>query len=126
MTANSVASVSLNPPLVSVCVDREADMHSTLLDAPVFVINILSVEQEALSRRFAIPDGDKFDGVGFHRIEGWLVVLDGILAHIECVRHAEVPAGDHTIFIGRVTGGSAAEGHPLLYYRGGYGGRVQG
>ena len=65
MTANSLASVSLQPPLISVCVDHEADMRSALLAAPAFVINILSAGQEAVSRRFAGQHEDRFDGVGY-------------------------------------------------------------
>jgi flavin reductase (DIM6/NTAB) family NADH-FMN oxidoreductase RutF len=121
MTASSLASVSLVPPLVSVCVDHQAELHDTIVAAPVFVVNILESRQEALSRRFADRHEDRFDGVGYHRSPEGLVLLDGALAHIECDRFATYPAGDHTIIIGRVIGGSTAEGRPLLYYRGGYG-----
>ena len=122
MTASSLASVSLVPPLVSVCVNHEAQLHDSMLAAPVFVVNILESGQEALSRRFADPHEDRFDGVGYHRSPEGLVLLDGALAHIECDRFASFPGGDHTIIIGRVIGGSVGEGRPLLYYRGGYGG----
>jgi flavin reductase (DIM6/NTAB) family NADH-FMN oxidoreductase RutF len=121
MTASSLASVSLVPPLVSVCIDHEAELHDTILDSPVFVVNILESRQESLSRRFADPHEDRFDGVGYHRSPEGLVLLDGALAHIQCDRFASYPGGDHTIIIGRVIGGSAGEGRPLLYYRGGYG-----
>jgi flavin reductase (DIM6/NTAB) family NADH-FMN oxidoreductase RutF len=121
MTASSLASVSLAPPLVSVCVDHEAELHDTILAAPVFVVNILESGQETLSRRFADHHRDRFEGVGFHRSPGGLVLLDGALAHLECDRFTSYPAGDHTIIIGRVIGGSTGEGWPLLYYRGGYG-----
>jgi flavin reductase (DIM6/NTAB) family NADH-FMN oxidoreductase RutF len=122
MTASSLASVSLVPPLVSVCVDHQAELHDTIVAAPVFVVNILESRQEALSRRFADRHEDRFEGVGYHRSPEGLVLLDGALAHIECDRFASYPGGDHTIIIGRVIGGSAGEGRPLLYYRGGYGG----
>ncbi len=121
MTASSLASVSLVPPLVSVCVDHEAELHDTILAAPVFVVNVLESRQEALSRRFADRHEDRFDGVGYHRSPEGLVLLDGALAHIECDRFASYPGGDHTIIIGRVIGGSTGDGRPLLYYRGGYG-----
>jgi flavin reductase (DIM6/NTAB) family NADH-FMN oxidoreductase RutF len=121
MTASSLASVSLVPPLVSVCIDHEAELHDTILAAPVFVVNILESRQEALSRRFADPHEDRFEGVGYHRSPEGLVLLDGALAHIECDRFASYPGGDHTIIIGRVIGGSTGDGRPLLYYRGGYG-----
>jgi flavin reductase (DIM6/NTAB) family NADH-FMN oxidoreductase RutF len=121
MTASSLASVSLVPPLVSVCVDHEAELHDTMLASPVFVVNILEGHQESLSRRFADRHEDRFDGVGYHRSPEGLVLLDGALAHIQCDRFASYPGGDHTIIIGRVIGGSTGDGRPLLYYRGGYG-----
>jgi flavin reductase (DIM6/NTAB) family NADH-FMN oxidoreductase RutF len=120
MTANSLASVSLHPPLISVCVDREADMHDAILRVPEFVVNILCSHQEALARRFADEHEDRFDGIGYHLSPEGLVLLDGVLAHIECQREAEYPGGDHTIVVGRVIGGSTTDGRPLLYYRGGY------
>jgi flavin reductase ActVB len=120
MTANSLASVSLRPPLVSVCVDREAEMHDAILEVKQFVVNILSSNQEALARRFADQHEDRFDGIGYHVSPDGLILLDGALAHIECQRHAEHPGGDHTMVVGRVIGGSTGEGRPLLYYRGGY------
>ncbi len=121
MTASSLASVSLVPPLVSVCVNLEAELHDAILAAPVFVVNILESGQEALSRRFADRHEDRFDGVGYHRSPEGLVLLDGALAHLACDREASYPGGDHTIIIGRVIGGSTGDGRPLLYYRGGYG-----
>jgi flavin reductase (DIM6/NTAB) family NADH-FMN oxidoreductase RutF len=120
MTANSLASVSLHPPLISVCVDCEAEMHDAILDVKEFVVNILSSHQEALARRFADEYEDRFDGVGYHLSPEGLILLDGALAHIECRREARYPAGDHTIVVGRLIGGSTADGRPLLYYRGGY------
>jgi flavin reductase (DIM6/NTAB) family NADH-FMN oxidoreductase RutF len=121
MTANSLASVSLRPPLLSVSVDHAAAMHDLITCANQFVINVLSSNQEGLSRRFADPYDERFDGVGYHMGQSGGVLLDGALAHIECVRHDLVEAGDHTIVIGRVVAGTTAEGRPLLYYRGGYG-----
>jgi flavin reductase (DIM6/NTAB) family NADH-FMN oxidoreductase RutF len=120
MTANSLASLSLHPPLVSVCVDREADMHEAVLRVREFVVNVLASHQEALARRFADEHEDRFEGIGYHLSPDGLVLLDGALAHIECERFAEYPGGDHTIVLGRVTGGTTADGRPLLYYRGGY------
>jgi flavin reductase (DIM6/NTAB) family NADH-FMN oxidoreductase RutF len=120
MTASSLASVSLHPPLVSVCIDHTADLHDAIAASERFVVNILESAQEALSRRFADQHEDRFEGVGYHRSPEGLVLLDGALAHIECERHATYPGGDHTIILGRVIGGTTADGHPLLYYRGGY------
>jgi flavin reductase (DIM6/NTAB) family NADH-FMN oxidoreductase RutF len=120
MTANSLAAVSLYPPLLSVCIDHEAEMHGAILQVPQFAINVLSSSQETLARRFADEHEDRFDGVGYQLSPDGLVLLGGALAHIECQRYAEFPGGDHTIVVGRVTGGSASKGRPLLFYRGGY------
>lgn len=121
MTANSLASISLHPPLVSVAIDHAAELHDLITSGEVLVANVLSSHQEALSRRFADPHDDRFEGIGYSRSRMGGIVLDGTLAHIECVRDRTVEAGDHTIVIGRVIGGSTRDGHPLLYYRGGYG-----
>jgi flavin reductase (DIM6/NTAB) family NADH-FMN oxidoreductase RutF len=120
MTASSLASVSLQPPLLSVCVDRQADLHDLIVAAPGFVVNVLESEQEALSRRFAEEHPNRFDGIGYHLKPGGEVLLDGALAHIECRRHALYDGGDHSIIVGLVIGGNTGDGRPLLYYRGGY------
>lgn len=120
MTANTLTSLSLNPPLISVCIDQASEMHETLERNTHFAVNILSAEQEAISRRFADEAKPRFRGIGFQRSESGAVVLDGVLAHLECERYASCPAGDHTIFIGRVIGGETRDRDPLVYYRGGY------
>jgi 3-hydroxy-9,10-secoandrosta-1,3,5(10)-triene-9,17-dione monooxygenase reductase component len=120
MTVNSFASVSLDPPLVSINIDHRATLHGRLVEAERFVLNILESHQETVSRRFAGESPDRFDGVGYRLNRDGLPVLSGTLGAIECARHATFEAGDHTIVLGRVTGGEAAEGRPLLYYRGGY------
>lgn len=120
MTANTLVSVSLEPPLISICIEHTADMHRTLQQAKGFAVNILAASQEALSRRFAELEGGRFEGVGFRRSDRGSIILDGVLAHIECELVAQFEAGDHTIFLGRVVGGATEDGEPLLYYRGGY------
>jgi flavin reductase (DIM6/NTAB) family NADH-FMN oxidoreductase RutF len=120
MTASSVASVSLEPPLLLVAVDRKNDMHDALVAAAHFAINILAADQEALARRFAAVEANRFDGVGYREGRHGVPLIDGVLAHIECAKHGAVPGGDHTVFFGLVTGGEVSERRPLLYYRGGY------
>ena len=121
MTANSFSSVSLDPPLVSVNVDRVADFHAVILAAPRFTINILAADQEGVSRRFAGQENtDKFAGIGYHRNESGGIVLAGAIGTIECLHEQRIDIGDHTIVVGRVIGGQSADGRPLLYYRGGY------
>ena len=126
MTANSLVSVSLNPPLVSLCIDHTADMHRTLGQATRFTVNILAANQEAISRRFAEQGTRRFEGIGFSRSDRGGIILDGVLAHLDCEQVSEFPAGDHSIFLGRVVGGGTSDGEPLLYYRGGYAGLARG
>jgi len=122
MTASSVASVSLDPPLLLVSVDKSHDMHAALERGTHFVLNILSADQEALSRRFAASEPDRFRGVSYRENERGIAVLDGAVAHLECEKRTAVPGGDHTVFFGLVVGGDVTDGCPLLYYRGGYAG----
>ena len=120
MTASSVASVSLHPPLVLVSVDQANDMHPALRAAERFVLNVLAADQEVLSRRFAAEHTDRFDGIRYRESQHGIPVLEGVVASIECDKQGEAPGGDHTVFFGLVTGGTVSERPPLLYYRGGY------
>jgi len=122
MTATSLSSVSLEPPLIAVCVDLAAEMHDALLQRHGFIVNLLTAEQEAVSRAFAAPEREeRFGATGYRLTAGGLPFLAGTLARIECAPFADHRLGDHTLFVGRVTGGTAGPGEPLLYYRGGYG-----
>jgi flavin reductase (DIM6/NTAB) family NADH-FMN oxidoreductase RutF len=121
MTVSAFCSVSLVPPLVLLCVDHTASMHGMLLEAEHFAVNILAAHQEYVSRRFSGPDERKrFEGVGYARGLTGAALLDDALAHIECRRVAQHPAGDHTIVVGAVEAAAAHSHRPLLYYRGGY------
>jgi flavin reductase (DIM6/NTAB) family NADH-FMN oxidoreductase RutF len=122
LTANAVASVSLDPALVLVCVEHTADTHDCIREAGVFSINVLDSTQERMARRFsAWQVGTKFEGIAFHAETTGVPILDDALAWIECRVTAEHDGGDHTIFVGEVLAGDAREGIPLIYYRGGYG-----
>ena len=120
MTASSIASVSLHPPLVLVSVDHANDMYPALRAAERFVLNVLAADQEVLSRRFAAEHPDRFEGISYRQTHHGVPVLEGVVASIECDKQAETPGGDHTVFFGLVTGGTVSERQPLLYYRGGY------
>ncbi len=122
MTANSLSSVSLQPPLVLVSVENGHEMHAAMETGTHYVFNILSSEQEALSRRFAASEPNRFRGVSYRENQHGIAILDGVVAHIECEKQAAVPGGDHTIFVGLVVGGDTTDHRPLLYYRGGYAG----
>ena len=120
MTASSLAAVSLEPPLLLVCVDRGADFLAVLSAAPTFAVNVLARDQEALSRRFAADGVDRFAGTRWSPGPGGLPFLDGAVAHVVCENWERRDAGDHTVFFGRVVGGSAFDRPPLLHFRGVY------
>jgi len=121
LTANSVASVSLDPPLVLVCVDKKSDSYPLFAASQTFAVNILANEQETLSRRFAKSGGDKFTGVGYRIGTTGCPLLTDTIAFLDCkVRHT-FEAGDHTIYVGEAVEIAVdSEADPLLYFRGGY------
>lgn len=107
MTANSFASVSLDPPLVLVCIDRDAVMHRTLAAEGTFGVSILAAQQEGVARHFA----DRRRPLGMAQFEGvdWAPgqctgapMIEGAIAHLECEVWRTCDGGDHTIFVGRV------------------------
>ncbi len=120
LTVSSFTSLSLSPMLVLVCVNLQSASHATLIAAGQYAVNILSEEQEYLSRRFASHESEKFTVGTYTLSPRGLPLLNGTLAQIECRLHTTLPGGDHTIFIGEVVAASCSEGRPLLYYRSGY------
>jgi flavin reductase (DIM6/NTAB) family NADH-FMN oxidoreductase RutF len=121
LTANAVASVSLEPPLVLVCVDRRADTHGSISAAGIFSVNVLLQAGERIARRFAADAiTARFEGVAWRTEVTGAPVLDDALAWVDCRVHHECDGGDHTVFIGEVLAGGAHEGEPLVYYRGGF------
>jgi flavin reductase (DIM6/NTAB) family NADH-FMN oxidoreductase RutF len=125
MTANAFSSVSLDPMLVLVCVDRRASTHAHLHAKKRFGINILSEEQRAISDYYANPErtherAEAEAGARFDRTQHGTPVLHGSLAYLECRLHSAQEAGDHTIFIAQVEDIVIREGNPLLFFRGKY------
>ena len=121
MTVSAFCSVSLDPPLVQVCVDHAASLYAALVVSTRYGVSILAAEQEALSRRFATAESTRrFDGIGYRRGESGVLLLDDALAHLECRIVASHDTGDHTMFVGEVETATARDARPLLYYRGGY------
>ncbi len=120
MTASALASASLDPPLLLVCVTRETDFHAAIVDARRFAVNVLAHDQEHLSHRFATELDDRFAGVAWRRETDGLPLLEGTVAGILCERWETCEAGDHTIVLGRVTGGEVADRRPLVHLRGRY------
>ncbi len=120
LTASAFTGVSLDPPLVLVCVDHEAAAYPAFEVHGWFAVNMLAEGQEHLARQFALSGGDKFVGVAFHEGGARLPILDNVVAAIECRIVHRYEGGDHTIFVGQVEGTSIGGGTPLVYYRGGY------
>lgn len=123
LTVNAFCSVSLEPPLVLICVDRAAESNPCIRAAGVFVVNVLEQDGgERLSRHFADWEAkDKFDGVAYRTEATGAPVLNDALAWLDCRVSEALEAGDHTIFLGEVLAADAREDSPLIYYRGGYG-----
>ncbi len=122
LTASSFTSVSLDPPLILVCVDDKAQCYPAMRDAGRFAVHILHLDQEDLSRRFATTRiENKFEGVEYIDHRAPAAHHQGSARYLECTTVSTHQAGDHTIFVGRVENAEAGAGHPLLYYRGKYG-----
>jgi flavin reductase (DIM6/NTAB) family NADH-FMN oxidoreductase RutF len=125
MTANAFASVSLDPPLVLVCVDHSTRTHAHLHARKRFGINVLRQDQRAISEYYARPERDHDHaeaaaGARFDRTKHGTPMLHGTLAYMECRLHSSQVAGDHTIFIAQVEDVVVHEGDPLLFFRGKY------
>lgn len=122
MAANSFTSVSLDPPLVLFCAAHSSSTWPRIRSAGAFCVNILTEDQEELSRLFATKGADRFNGVGWRPGPSGSPIIADVLAWIDCRIEAEHDAGDHVIVVGRVLAMDAARaGKPLVFYRGGYG-----
>ncbi len=129
MTASAFSSLSLDPPLVLVCVKKGGAMHDAMSTASGFSVNLLDATQESVSNRFAgwWEDGlSKWADLGLRRapVSGgpW---IDGALAWLDCTPHGALDGGDHTIFVGLVEGAEVSDTpreslSPLLYFAGRY------
>ena len=120
MTASAVTSLSLDPPLLLVCVGHAAAAHQTLTQADRFSVNVLATEQQELSARFASRGLQRFDGIACAVTPSGLPRLHGALACLECRRAAVHEGGDHSIVTGVIEWAHVADGDPLLYFLGGY------
>jgi len=122
LTVSAFTSLSLDPCLILVCLDKRVSNLEHYRRGP-FAVNMLSEAQAALSTRFATKMEDRFAGVDHIAGETGAPLLPDSLAWVECETHEVLPGGDHHILIGRVVAlnaGAAAGRGPLLYYRGGY------
>lgn len=119
-TANSFSSVSLDPPLLLVCIAKTAFSCDTFAEADHFAVNILSEDQKAVSGLFASRAPDKFEQADWHPAYAEMPVLNGSLGSFVCERHKLVDAGDHLILIGLVKEHAKNDSQPLGYFQGSY------
>ncbi len=131
MTANAVTSVSLQPLLALVCVDKAAHLHDALRRSGIFGLSVLAREQEPLARRFSddarAHDTSDFGGVGVFEVATGAPLIAGCLSYVDCRVVEAIEGGDHTIFLGEVQAlGVAEHGAPLLFYAGRYTGLAEG
>jgi flavin reductase (DIM6/NTAB) family NADH-FMN oxidoreductase RutF len=121
MTASAVASLSLDPVLLLVCINNRLPTHEAIESSRRFVVNVLGEDQQELALRFARPAPNKFEGIRL-REGSEPPVLEDAIAHFVCDVHERFPGGDHSIFTGLVRECGALRGRrPLVYFRSGFG-----
>jgi flavin reductase ActVB len=120
-TASAFSSLSLNPPLVLVCLDRGADCFEAFTDNTHMGVSILAAGQDGLAMRFATRGADKFVGGTSPGRATKMPVVDGALAQVECETHARLDGGDHVILVGRVVSASVTDDRPMLHYNRAFG-----
>jgi len=121
LTVNSFTSVSLDPPLLLVCLAKPAASAVTLIEASHFAVNVLQTGQQPASIRFSTRDEDRFGTTPWSCGEAGAPILKNSLGVFECERHAVYDGGDHHILVGQVVKASFDAGlDPLLYFRGRY------
>jgi flavin reductase (DIM6/NTAB) family NADH-FMN oxidoreductase RutF len=122
LTCQSFVSLSLDPGLVAFSPSKRSSSWKRIQESGAFCANVLTEDQEDVSRVFATSGADKFRGVGWRPSETGSPILQDVLAWVDCRIEARYDAGDHDIIVGRVVDLEAApRGRPLLAYRGGYG-----
>lgn len=121
LTANAVCSLSLEPALVLVAVDKRAQSYSEIKANGCYAVNVLSLDHEEISKRFSTPGPKDFSGFHWKTAVTGAPILEDALGYVDCRLHEILPGGDHDIFIGEIAAGEAREdGLPLLYFSGKY------
>jgi flavin reductase (DIM6/NTAB) family NADH-FMN oxidoreductase RutF len=120
MTVNSFTSVSLSPPLILVCIDRQTPILSHFTPGTRFGVNVLHEEQKELSTWFARSGHDRFSGREWRAGETGAPILPGMLATLECEVNQMIEAGDHVVVIGAALHATWREGQPLVYFNSSY------
>lgn len=118
MTVNSLTSVSLEPPLLLVCLTAGARTTEAVVNDGRFAVNILGARQDAIALRFARRGEDHFDGLPLSYGEHDIPVVPDALAHLECTVERHVEAGDHVVVFGQVQRVCDREGAPLAFLGG--------
>ena len=122
LTVNAVSSVSLEPPLVLVCLDRSGTSHDPIIASGAFAVSVLASGQEELALRFSRgTHRERFNGIEFRAGASGSPVLPDALAWLDCSIRAVHPAGDHSIVVGEVLRCGAGDGDPLVFFRSEYG-----
>jgi flavin reductase (DIM6/NTAB) family NADH-FMN oxidoreductase RutF len=120
-TANAFSSVSADPPMVLICVNRQSRSHPVIAQAGRFCVNILRLDQQEIAERFATRETvDPFATIPFSLAATGSPVLDGVLGYFDCELAEEHSAGTHTIFIGNVVACASHQGAPLGYFDAAY------
>ncbi|REJ75944.1 MAG: flavin reductase [Acidobacteria bacterium] len=120
LTVSAFCSVSLEPPLILVCIENAARCRDAFSKAGKIAINVLSEQQIDISARFATQLKNKFEGIEYGLNGNGTPLLSGTVATLECSICEEVEGGDHTIFVAEVERTTVNGGSPLLYFKGGY------
>jgi len=120
LTVASFASLSLNPPLVLICIGSRMKSHDAIADSRRFGVSMLAAEQQHLSAHFGSKLDDKFASVAHHSGNTGVPLIDGALCTLECRVQEQLRGGDHSIFVGEVVEAEVREGAPLVYWKSGY------
>ena len=120
LTANAFTSLSLNPPLVLICIDKGVQCYCCFEESKLFAVNVLSENQEEISRRFATKGIEKFSSIKWRKSESGLALLEGAISHIECKVVQGYDGGDHTIYIGEIISATGSGDRPLIFFKGQY------
>lgn len=121
LTINSFTSVSLDPPLILFCIDKEAQSLDAFHSAAAFAVNILAANQRELSDRFARVRGNRFSGIRWNPGDATgAPLIEDAICTIECKKESCIEAGDHFIFLGLMVDAHPGSGSPLLYFAGNY------
>lgn len=120
LTVSAFCSVSLNPPLILVCIQKTTGSYHAFQESKAFVVNILSESQADVSNHFASHLEDKFSGTEYEPGIENIPVLKGCLVNLECRLANAYDGGDHTIFVGEIEKAHINDGAPLAYFHGSY------